>query len=237
VVVVDGTYDDTVRRAAADAEKHGWQVVSDTAYPGYLEIPGWIMEGYTTIFEEAQAQLAEHQRRGPTAVILQAGVGGLACGGALYYWRHGPRPTLICAEPLDADCLRESIASPDGGIREAKGEQNSIMAGLNCGTPSLLAWPVIRGAMQGFLAIDDNYAKEAMRLFAAGTGGDPQVVSGESGAAGLGALLAFAEEPSLAKARTSLGLGPEARVLLVNTEGDTDPVSYRRIVGTQGSRT
>ena len=222
VVVVDGSYDDAVRRAAADAKAHGWQVISDTAYEGYTEIPGWIMEGYTTLFAESARQLPAP----PTVVFLQAGVGGLACAGVLHYVRHGERPTLVCVEPTDADCLRESAASPDGSLREAKGKQDSIMAGLNCGTPSLLAWPVIRAGMDGFLAVGDDRAREAMRRFAA-----EGVVSGESGAGGLAGLLALRQEPDLAGAARDLGIGPQARVLLISTEGATDPASYERIVG------
>jgi diaminopropionate ammonia-lyase len=189
------------------------------------------MEGYTTLFEEAVRQLAAAGRRLPSAVLLQAGVGGLACAGTLFYWRRNHRPTLICVEPTDADCLRESIASDDGGIREAKGSQNSIMAGLNCGTPSLVAWPLIRAGMDGFLAIDDEYARDAMRRLASRRGGDPRVVAGESGAAGLGGLLALCQEGGLSAIRGQLGLDASARVLLINTEGATDPVSYERIVG------
>ncbi len=233
VVVVEGTYDDAVKRAAAEAKAHKWQVISDTGYPGNMEIPAWIMEGYTTLFEEASRQLAAAGRRPPSAVLLQAGVGALACAGTLFYWRRGRRPTLISVEPIDADCLRESIASDSGDIREATGNQSSIMAGLNCGTPSLLAWPLIRVGMHGFLAIDDDYAREAMRRLASGRGGDPRVVAGESGAAGLGGLLALCQERSLADARFQLGLDGAARVLLINTEGATDPVSYERIVGRQ----
>lgn len=228
VVVVDGTYDDTVRRAASDAARAGWQVISDTAYEGYTEIPRWIMEGYGTLFAEAGEQLGALGAK-ETAVLLQAGVGGLACAGTLYYQRRsGARPTLVSVEPTDADCLLESISSTNGAIRVARGQQNSIMAGLNCGTPSLLAWPVIRAGMELFLAVDDDYAREAMRRFASGKRGDPKIVSGESGAAGLAGLLALCRDPALADARKKLG---RATVLLVSTEGDTDPVSYRRIVG------
>ncbi len=221
VVVVDGTYDETVRRAAADAERFGWQVISDTAYPGYMEIPRWIMEGYTTIFAEAREQLPERE----TVVLLQAGVGGLACAGALFYQRErARRPALVSVEPTDADCLLESALAPDGSIRVARGKQSSIMAGLNCGTPSLLAWPVIRDAFDFFLAIDDDYAREAMRHLAASG-----VVSGESGAAGVAGLLALAGETALDDARRRL-LPHDAKVLVVSTEGDTDPVGYRQIV-------
>jgi diaminopropionate ammonia-lyase len=214
-----------VKRAAGDAAKNGWQVISDTAYEGYTEIPRWIMEGYSTIFAETDEQGAAQ----PTAVFLQAGVGGLACAGALHYLRRpGTPPKQISVEPTDADCLLESICSPDGSIRVAKGKQDSIMAGLNCGTPSLLAWPVIRARMHYFLAVDDDYARDAMRKLAAGT---PKLVSGESGAAGLAGLLALCTNPALAAERQKLGLGANAQVLLVSTEGDTDPVSYKKIVG------
>lgn len=233
VVVVDGTYDAAVRRAAEESAAHGWQVISDTAYPGYTEIPGWIMAGYETIFAEATAQLDAAGRGDPDVVLLQAGVGGLACAGALFYVRRaGPgRPRLAVVEPTDADCLLESIRSPDGALSEGRGGQTSIMAGLNCGTPSLSAWPVLRLAVDVFLAVEDSFAEDAMRRLASGAAGDPRLVAGESGAAGLAGLLALCGEPGFAAARAALGLGPAARVLLVSTEGATDPAGYRRIVG------
>ncbi|MCC7539940.1 MAG: diaminopropionate ammonia-lyase [Deltaproteobacteria bacterium] len=231
VVVVDGTYDDTVLRAASDAASSGWQVISDTAYPGYVEIPRWIVEGYGTLFHETAQQLDAQGAGPPDVVLLQAGVGGLACAGALFYARRNATPpALIAVEPTDADCLLESAASPDGSIRIAKGRQDSIMAGLNCGTPSLLAWPIVRAWFDAFLAVDDAYAEQAMRRLAAGTDGDPAIVSGESGAAGLAGLLALCREPALRDAARRCGLGPSARILLISTEGDTDPASYRRIV-------
>ena len=233
VIVVDGNYDDTVKQCAATATERRWQVISDTAYPGYEEIPRWIMEGYTTLFMECAEQMSAAGNRWPTHVLLQAGVGGLACAGAFFFAmrRGGAVPSLISVEPTDADCLLESILSPEGEIRIAKGKQDSIMAGLNCGTPSLIAWPVIRAKFRFFLAVDDDFAREAMRILAAGKGGDAKVVSGESGAAGLAGLMALCQEPELAASRAELGLGKDATVLLVSTEGDTDPVSYRKIVG------
>lgn len=238
VVVVDGTYDDAVRRAAAESAARGWQVISDTAYPGYTEIPRFIMAGYETLFAEVAEQMDAVGSGGPTAVLLQAGVGGLACAGVSFYSRRSgvPRPRIAAVEPMDADCLLESIASPGGQIREGRGGQHSIMAGLNCGTPSLAAWPTLRAGIDLFLAVDDGFAEEAMRRLAAGSGGDPHVVAGESGAAGLAGLLALYREPGLGAARPALGLGPTSRVLIVNTEGATDPAGYRRIVGVESER-
>ncbi len=137
---------------------------------------------------------------------------------------------------MDADCLLESIASPGGQIREGRGGQRSIMAGLNCGMPSLAAWPTLRAGIDLFLAVDDGFAEEAMRRLASGHGGDPRIVAGESGAAGLAGLLALCREPALGQAHEAMGLGPASRVLLVNTEGATDPTGYRRIVGVEPDR-
>ncbi|MEK7836717.1 MAG: pyridoxal-phosphate dependent enzyme, partial [candidate division NC10 bacterium] len=158
-------------------------------------------------------------------------------GVSFYSRRSGvPRPRIAAVEPMDADCLLESIASPGGQIREGRGGQRSIMAGLNCGTPSLAAWPMLRAGIDLFLAVDDGFAEEAMRRLAAGSSGDPHVVAGESGAAGLAGLLALCREPGLGAARQALGLGPASRVLLVNTEGATDPAGYRQIVGVEPER-
>jgi diaminopropionate ammonia-lyase len=233
VRVVEGTYDDAVRRAAEESAAHGWQVVADMAYPGYTEIPGWIMHGYTTLFAEAAAQLAAQGRPDPDVVLLQAGVGGLAWAGTAFHVRRAGarRPRLVVVEPLEADCLLASITGPEGAMRETSGRLETIMAGLNAGTPSLAAWPLLRAAVDGFLAVDDGYAEAAMRRLHAEDGKDPRVVAGESGAAGVAGLLALRGEASLASARRELGLGPEARVLAVISEGATDPASYRRIVG------
>ncbi|MBI4013097.1 MAG: diaminopropionate ammonia-lyase [Candidatus Rokubacteria bacterium] len=235
VVVVDGSYDDALSRAAEESAAHGWQVVSDTAYPGYTEIPRWILTAYTTLFAEAAAELAARGAGEPDLVFLQAGVGGLAWAGTFFYVRRAGRrrPRLVAVEPLEADGLLESIASPGGEMRTTRGRLRTIMAGLNAGTPSSVAWPLLRAAMDAFLAVDDGYAEEAMRRLHAGGEKDPRVVAGESGAAGLAGLLALCREPLLAATRQELGVGPGARVLLVASEGATDPASYRRIVGAE----
>jgi diaminopropionate ammonia-lyase len=235
VIVVEGTYDEAVRRAASESAKYGWQTISDTAYEGYTTIPRWIMEGYGTLFAESQQQLASQLGRSapPDAVLLQAGVGGLACAGALFYARSQPErmPLLVSVEPTDAECLAESAAAPHGELSIAKGQQNSIMAGLNCGTPSLLAWPVIRSWYDAFLAVDDLYAERAIRLLYEGYHGDPPIVSGESGAAGLAGLLAIHEESAPDAALADLRQRLQGKsVLLISTEGDTDPVNYQRII-------
>lgn len=232
VVLVGGTFDDCVRRCAGDAAQNGWQAISDTAYPGYREIPGWILLGYTTIFAEMEGVLHQPRQAGVDAVILPAGVGGLAAAGAFYYSEaYGDeRPFLICVEPVSSDCFLESVRFGMGQPLQTRGKQTSIMAGLNCGVPSPLAWPIVRDAMPFFLAVGDPYAEAAMRRYDHPLGSDPRIISGESGSSGLAALLALTGSEKLAAVRSELPLGPVSRVLLINTEGDTDPLNFKKIV-------
>ncbi|HEX7503075.1 MAG TPA: diaminopropionate ammonia-lyase [Acidobacteriota bacterium] len=232
VVLVEGTFDLCVRRCAADAARNGWQAISDTAYPGYREIPGWILLGYTSIFAELEGLLHGSDKPNVDAVILPAGVGGLAAAGAFYYSKHygAGRPVLICVEPVSSDCFLESVRHGRGRALATRGKQTSIMAGLNCGVPSPLAWPIVRDAVHFFLAIGDKWAEQAMRRYYHPLGMDPRLISGESGASGLAALLALTNSDKLASIRHKLPLSQNSRVLLINTEGDTDPVNFKKIV-------
>ena len=231
VVLVDGTYDDAVRICAERSAAEGWQVVADVGYPGYLEIPEWIADGYETLFAETTEQLVERQWPWPDVVVLQAGVGGFAAAGVRHLRSRPHPPRIAVVEPVDADPLLTSALTDDGSPAVSGGGQQSIMACLNCGTVSLSAWPVLRAGVDVFFSISDEWAAEAMRCLGRGAAGDPRVTAGESGSAGLAGLLALMAGPELAGAREALGLGPSTTVLLVNTEGATDPVSYRRIVG------
>ncbi len=216
VVVHDGDYDAAVARSAAAAEEHGWLSVADVAYDGADPVPRWVIEGYDTIFAECDEQLP-----GPvTTLLVQAGVGALA-GAALQHYAlrgHGTRCAVV--EPLQAACLLESAVS--GGPISLASSQGSAMAGLNCGTPSAVAWPWVHACTDVYLAVADARAFEAMQLLAAAG-----IESGESGAAGLAGLLEVGGDPTV---RAALGLDQHARVLVVNTEGATDPEAYRRIV-------
>lgn len=197
VRMVDGSYEEAVRQCDEESREHGWQVVSDTGYPGYMEIPKLVVEGYGTLFLEYEEQ-RDHR---PDAVFIQAGVGGLLCAAVDYFRSREPSPTIVCVEPEVADGLRESISSPHGEPCVAKGAQNSIMAGLNCSEVSLTAWPSIKRGVDLFVAIEDDRTLDAMRLLA-GAGID----SGESGAAGLAGLIALVDRFQ------------GQRVLVINTE-------------------
>jgi diaminopropionate ammonia-lyase len=232
VRVIGGTYDDAVCKIAGDAEKNCWQVISDTAYPGYMTIPAYIMAGYTTMFKEMESEILRDDDCGLDIVIMQGGVGSFAAAGVSYFYnRYGKRkPKLISVEPTEAACLLESIRTANGEPTSSKGSFKTIMAGLNCGTPSHLAWPILREGIDLFLAIPDKYAIKAMRQYYNPVGDDPHVISGESGAAGLGALLALLKNDSLCEAKEKLGLGPDSRILIFNTEGATDPVGFNKII-------
>ena len=160
-------------------------------------------------------------------MFLPAGVGGLAAAGTAFFvkTRGAQRPPLVCVEPLSSACFLESIERGGGEPIAASGDQQSIMVGLCCGMPSLLAWPVVRDGMDLFLGIEDDHALEAMRAYHR-----HGITAGESGASALAGLLALLRDDALAPARARLGLGPHSRVLVINTEGATDPENYRRVV-------
>ena len=257
IVRIAGNYDDSVREAARLAAENGWQVVSDTSYAGYEEIPRDVMQGYAILPAEI-AEQAPNLRF--THVFLQAGVGALPAGVAAYLWEQygAQRPELVIVEPRQADCLYQSARA--GEAAATRGRVDSVMAGLACGEASPLAWRFLRESAQWFLAVEDEDAVQAMRVFARGsvpptfapatqsasvthcppkggdrpplgghaTGGDIPIVAGESGAAGLAGLLALCRSPALAR---EVGLDEHAQVLLINTEGATAPSVYQELVG------
>lgn len=233
-VLVDGTFDECVALCDRDAKANGWQVIADTAYPGYMELPNYIMAGYSTIFYELEGVINHDDHTEADIVFLQAGVGGMAAAGSWYFRSKYKEkaPKIVCVEPVLADSFMES--AKHGEARESKQSYQSIMAGLNCGV-SLVAFPILRDAVDVYITVSDRYAEQAMRVYHDAKGSDPSVISGESGASGMAGLLALMSDPKLQAARTYLGMNQNTRVLLINTEADTDPENYRRIVFPQGS--
>ncbi|RYI87316.1 MAG: diaminopropionate ammonia-lyase, partial [Acetobacteraceae bacterium] len=217
---VPGTYDDAVRAAQRTAEAEGWFVVSDTSYPGYTEVPRDVMQGYRVMADEAADQIPAP----PSHVFIQAGVGGVAAAVSVQmrarYGAKGPR--LIVVEPTEAACLLTSAeAGEPTGI---DGDLDTLMAGLACGEPSLLAWQELERAAFAFMAVPDESAVACMKLLAKRR---PPLVAGESAVAGLAALLLATREPF---ARSALGLEEDSRILLFGTEGATDQAVYDRLV-------
>lgn len=224
VHVVDGSYDDAIR-VAADKADENTIVISDTSWEGYVEIPTEVSRGYSTLFREVDEALELVALGRPTVVAFQAGVGSFAAAGLMHY-RSADAPDVprtVIVEPSSANCLLASARA--GTLTEAPPPHESKMAGLNCGLPSQLAWPIIDQTTDVFIAIDDDAANEAMRAYAVSG-----IVAGESGAASLAGLIAVADSGDDEK-RAQAGLTADAVVLLINTEWATDPINYAEVVG------
>ena len=232
VRLVKGTYDDAVKQAAQESAAHDWQVIADFGYDEYLEIPPWIESGYSTIFVEIASQIEQEGWSFPGVVMLQAG-GGCFAAGAIRAIRHlwKTQPRIACVEPVEAACMLASTRSRTGEGTPATGKLNTICAGLNVPTPSLTSWPTLRSEVDVFLAIEDERVEDAMRHLYHPLGSDEKIISGESGAAGLAGMIALFGADQLETIRDTLGLNAESTVLVISTEGDTDPEFFRHIVG------
>jgi diaminopropionate ammonia-lyase len=226
-------YDECVRMAAAAAAKtENGVVVQDTAWAGYEEIPSWIMQGYGTMAMEASEQLSEANVDRPTHVFVQAGVGSLAGAVQGYFANKYPdnTPTVVVVEADVAACLYKGALAGDGEERIVEGDMQTIMAGLACGEPNTISWDILKNHVSVFVSAPDWVAAEGMRMLSAPCKGDPQVVSGESGAAPFGVLASIMKNPDLAELKNVLQLDGNSKVLLFSTEGDTDPERYKEIV-------
>lgn len=230
VVVVKGDYDATVIQVRKDAEKHGYVLIQDTSWEGYREIPTTIATGYKTMLLELEELL--HTRNDPKIdfVFLQSGVGTWASSVVAYYRNKYPRcmPKFICVEPVESDSLLES--SRNQALSKTRGSQQTLMAGLNCGTASQQAWKILNAGVDLFLAIPDEFAIKAMQNLYFPFKNDTQIFAGESGAAGLGGLLALANDESLKEVKEKIGLNDKSRVLVFNTEGVTDPDRFDELI-------
>ncbi|MBL5905610.1 diaminopropionate ammonia-lyase [Serratia fonticola] len=229
-IVTDMNYDDTVRLTMKTAQERGWQVVQDTAWEGYTKIPTWIMQGYATLADEAAEQMRQMQVERPTHVLLQAGVGAMAAGvlGYLVDVFGADKLHSVIVEPELADCVYRSGVK--GEIVNVGGDMATIMAGLACGEPNPLGWPLLRNCATQFISCQDSVAALGMRVLGNPLGNDPRIISGESGAVGLGVLAAVHHSPQRAQLMQKLGLDSQSVVLLISSEGDTDVKHYREVV-------
>jgi diaminopropionate ammonia-lyase len=226
VVRHPGNYDEAVERAAADAKTNGWFIISDTAYEGHADTPRDVMHGYRVIVNEVVEQLSSGPP--PTHVFVQTGVGGIAAAFATHFWEvwNTARPRFVVVESKEAACMLRSAQA--GELVNLTGPLDTQMYGLAAGKPSTLAWEVLRVGGDDFVTIADPAARWAMRILASGTDGDPPVIAGEAGAAGLGALMVALSDDAR---RSALGLNDQSRVLLIVSEGATDPAGYQAVVG------
>ncbi|HGM3506909.1 TPA: diaminopropionate ammonia-lyase [Clostridioides difficile] len=230
--ITDLNYDDAVRLANdyAEADDHG-VMVQDTAWDGYEEIPAWIMQGYGTMAQEAIEQLKEYGVDRPTHVFVQAGVGSLAGAVQGYIASiYDECPITVVVEADEADCYYKSAEAGDGKPRFVGGDMPTIMAGLACGEPNTIGFEVLKNHAAAFVSAPDWVSAKGMRTLGNPLNGDEKVISGESGAVTTGLLVAAMEREDLADLRKDLKLDENSRILLISTEGDTDPDKYRSIV-------
>lgn len=227
--ITDLNYDDAVRLANEGAKQYGWVMVQDTAWKGYEDIPGWIMEGYTTMAYEAVDQLKGEK---PTHIFLQAGVGAMSGGltGFFADYYGEDRPIITIVEPNKADCIYRTAEANDGKLHFVTGDMDSIMAGLCCGEPCTIGWEVLKDHADNFVSVPDYCAAKGMRILGNPLPGDDRVVSGESGAAAFGFVAELMTNPSLDWLGKKLKVDGNSRILCFSTEGDTDKENYRKIV-------
>jgi len=227
--ITDCNYDDTVRIAQEYAKENNGVIVQDTAWEGYEDIPLWIMQGYITVISEVVEQLVAEK---PTHIILQAGVGAFAGAilAALVFIYGEECPYTIIVEPDKADCIYQSALAKDGQAHNVTGELDTIMAGLACGEPNPIAWEILRDYADAYLSCPDYIAALGMRIVANPLKDDPRIIAGESAAVGIGLLQILLEDEACGDIVEALKLDQDSKVLIISTEGDTDPVGYRDIV-------
>src|SRR5690625_4969 len=228
-VVTDVNYDDTVRLISEHAEENNWVLVQDTAWEGYEDIPHWIMQGYATLTKEIYEQLNGDR---PTHVFLQAGVGSYAAAVVSSFKKlYGKEtPKFLLVEPHEANCYYHSFIANDFGYRTVAGDLDTIMAGLSCGEPSPQAWEILRNEIDTSFSCDDVISALGMRILGNPLGTDERIVSGEAGSVTTGLLYILMTHPNLAEIREKLNLTKDAKVVLINTEGDTDREHYLEVV-------
>lgn len=230
--ITELNYDDAVRLAYKNGQEKGWVMVQDTAWDGYEDIPTWIMQGYMTLAIEAFEQLANNGAHAPTHVFLQAGVGSFAGAAAGYLVEKlkDKAPIITIMEPHQANCLYVSAMADDGKPHNVGGSMQTLMAGLACGEPNTISWPILRDNAECFISACDSLSANGVRILAAPLPGDPAITSGESGAIGTGLLYEIMMKPEHKELKEKLKLNQNSHVLLVSTEGDTSPDIYRDIV-------
>jgi len=223
VVRISGDYDESVGVCARDSEANGWLMVSDTSFDGYTAIPRQVMDGYATIAEEAMTQMPTPI----THVFIPAGCGGLAAALAAQFWIElgAAKPRFVVVESEHAPCLVRSARR--GRRTSVKIRRETGMAGMSCGEVSILAWEVLRRAASHFVTIADNAVAPAMRMLASGRAGGGGVEAGECAVAAPVALIAAACDE---KASEAMGLDSQSRVLVIGTEGATDPELYAKML-------
>lgn len=230
--ITEVNYDDSVRMAKDKADEIGGFFVQDTAFEGYKEIPNWISQGYTTMASEALDQMKLDGISRPTHVFLQAGVGSFA-GSILGYFANVFKekcPITTIIEPENAACIYKSASANDELPHDVTGDLETIMAGLACGEPNRETWPILRDFAKAYVSSPDYVVAKGMRVLANPLGRDEKVISGESGAVGLGLVTLLYERKEFKELKNKLNLDENSVIICFNTEGDTDPEHYNKVI-------
>ncbi|MEW6194324.1 MAG: diaminopropionate ammonia-lyase [Bacteroidota bacterium] len=227
VTIIDGSYDAAVQLAKENSKRYGWLLVQDSSWNGYEKIPLMIMQGYLTIMKEIFDLLKGEI---PTHVFVQCGVGSLpaAVAAFLVNFLKEKKPVFVVVEPDDAACMLESARL--SSMITLKNEMKTIMAGLACGTPSKSAFDILSAHTDFFIKCPDEVTIKGMQILGRQEFGDPKIISGESGAVTTGLLYYLLSDKKFAPLSEELKLNSASKVLLISTEGDTDPVMYRKIL-------
>ncbi|WP_061016133.1 diaminopropionate ammonia-lyase [Vibrio splendidus] len=225
VIRITGNYDESVRMADSEAKAKNRVIVSDTSYEGYMEIPKDVALGYTVMLAEIVDQL---DGAIPTHVFVQGGVGGLASAVCGYFWDlwGAQRPRFIIVEPEQANCLQKSAQA--GKPVVVTGDLETLMAGLACGEVSSLAWTILENGADDFMTLSEDAIPQAMRMLASGEHTEVAIEGGESAVPGFAAAIIAKQDRTFAE---KLNLTQDSRVLVIGTEGATDPELYQQIIG------
>lgn len=230
--ITEYNYDATVRQAKKDAQDHHWILVQDTSWEGYEEIPSWIMQGYLTMGYEIISQIEREQLQPPTHIFLQAGVGSMAAAMAAFFANvyQEKKPIITIVEPDQADCFYQTADADDGKLHIVEGDMKTMMAGLACGEPCTIAWDILHDYAEHYISMPDDPVRRAMRVLGNPIADDSPIVSGESGASGMGFVIEVLQNPEYEWMKKKLQVTSESRILCISTEGDTDTRNYKRIM-------
>lgn len=200
-------YDDVVAAAAASVQEDPHALlIQDTSWPGYRQVPAWIVDGYGTLFAEADQQLAAGGVGAPDLVAVPVGVGSLAQAAVRHHRSGTGAPVMVSVEPTAAPAILSSLRA---GEPVTVPTAPTAMAGLNCGTPSSDAWATLRSGLDAAVAVTDDEAIRAVADLAA-----VGVDSGPCGAATLAGVRALLTHPPAREA-----IRPDATMVLISTEG------------------
>ena len=228
--ITDMNYDEAVRLADKNAKATGGEVIQDTAWEGYVKVPMWIMQGYGTLMLEAVEQMKEYGIDAPTHVFLQAGVGAMAGAvqGMIASIYPENRPITAIVEQEVANCI--FCSAKNKKMTNVTGDMFTIMAGLACGEPNPIGWDIMKDYSDAFISCPEYVAADGMRVLGNPLGNDPKVISGESGAVTSGIVYEILTDENLKELKEKLKIDENSKILVISTEGDTDPDNYRKIV-------